>query len=94
MALIQFTNQISSQALRGQNVKITVDLSTQLAEFTQLQVGQYCENDDSLFIGYVYSIDTFGNTFEISPAAPNLNMSGGPNAPGYFLAGIVCNVTV
>jgi len=83
MPTITIGNTISSQALRGQNVKITVDLATQSAEFAQLQVGQLCENAVSGFSGIVYSIDTYGNSFEVSPIQPNLNM-GDNSLTGYY----------
>jgi hypothetical protein len=93
MPVISITNQVASQALRGQNVKITVDLSTQSAEFAQLQVGQLCENVNGGADGYIYSIDTYGNSFEVAPIAPNFSMQNGSD-PGYFSQGTDLDVTV
>ena len=78
----------SSQALRGQNVKITVNLTTESAEFAQLQVGQFCEYGD--LKGRIYSIDTFGNSFEIIPAQPNFSFGG----EGYLLDDSNIDVTI
>ena len=81
MPTISIINTKASQALRGQNIKITVDLTTQSAEFAQLQVGQFCDANPG---GFIYSIDRYGNTFEICPRQPNTNMSES-GSPGYFL---------
>ncbi len=93
MPTISITNQVASQALRGQNVKITVDLATQSSEFAQLQVGQLCENSGGGADGYIYSIDTYGNSFEVAPVAPNFSMAGNAS-PGYFGAATDLDVTV
>jgi len=89
MPTISITNQVTSQALRGQNVKITVDLTTQSAEFAQLQVGQLasCNGNPTC---YVYSIDAFGNTFEVAPR--QLDFSVGTN--GYVESNIDIDVTI
>lgn len=81
MPVISITNKVASQALRGENIKITVDLSTQSVEFAQLQVGQLLDSGNG---GVVYSVDTYGNTFEICPLQPNFNLSDASN--GYFAA--------
>lgn len=87
MPTITITNQVASQALRGENVKITVDLSSNQAEFDQLVVGQACVNNQSGAEGYVYSIDSFGNTFEITPLQPDFNMANNDAGnSGYFAA--------
>lgn len=94
MPTIGIENKVASQALRGQNVKITVDLSTQSAEFAQLEIGQQCvDNSTMSFVGYVYSIDRYGNSFEICPAQPNLSFLSGVS-PGYFIAGEFVDITV
>jgi hypothetical protein len=74
MPIINITNTVPSQALRGQNVKITVDLATQLSEFSQLQIGQSCVNAYGVGEGIIYSIDNYGNSFEVTPIQPNLSM--------------------
>lgn len=94
MPTLQITNQVASQALRGQNVKITVDLAIQSAEFSQLEIGQQClDASTTEKVGYIYSIDNYGNSFEICPAQPNLSFISGVT-PGYFFAGESVDVTI
>lgn len=95
MPILSITNQVASQALRGQNVKVTVDLTTQSSEFSQLQVGQLCVCASSE--GYVYSVDNFGNTFEVSPRTPNDNFSvngAEGSVGGYFDSGNDVDITI
>lgn len=82
---LTFTNQEFSQALRGQNVKVTLD-STDAAQLANISVGDSCSISSGYNYGVVYSIDEFGNSFEISPIQPNLNCSG-PSFAGYLTAG-------
>lgn len=86
---ISILNKVASQALRGQNIKITVDLSAQSVEFNQLKVGQLLDSGGG---GVVYSIDTYGNTFEICPLQPNFNLSDAAN--GYFAADASVDIIV
>jgi hypothetical protein len=88
MPTISITNQVASQALRGQNVKVTVD--NQPIEWAQLQVGQLCQNSQNKE-GIIYSIDTYGNTFEVSPLQPDFSMS---NVGGYLSSGEDLSITV
>jgi hypothetical protein len=89
MALITLTNQVASQSLRGENCKITVDLTTQSSEFAQLQVGQQAVNNSG-YNCYVYSVDTYGNSFELTPLQPDFTVG----ADGYVLAGADIDVTI
>jgi hypothetical protein len=91
MPTISISNTVASQALRGQNVKVKVDLTTQSSQFAQLQVGQICNN--GLFDGLIYSIDTFGNSFEIIPIQPNLNFAA-PDNDGYLSNGEDITITL
>ena len=88
MPTITISNTVPSQALRGQNIKITVQLPS--LEFTQLQVGQLCQNNAGKQ-GVIYSVDTFGNSFEISPYQPDFNMS---DIGGYQNSGQDISITV
>lgn len=89
MPTITITNQIVSQSLRGESCKITVDLSTQSSEFSQLQVGQLA-NCNGYPTAIVYSVDTYGNTFEIAPRQPNISVG----SFGYVDSGIDIDVTI
>ena len=92
MPTVSITNTVYSQSLRGQNVKVTVDLTTQLAEFAQLEVGAICTNSSSGKEGLIYSIDSYGNTFEIIPLAPNMNFSNGSG--GGYLQNTIIDITI
>ena len=81
MATITIENQIFSQALRGQNAKVTIDPSASFSEFSQLKVGQICSVSGNA-IGFIYSIDSYGISFEICPLQPNFNLS--TNSSGYL----------
>jgi hypothetical protein len=96
MPTISIENTVQSQALRGQNVKITVDLTTQSNEFNQINVGDACVDNNSGFtsFGYIYSIDRYGNSFEICPNQPNFSFTTGNGTFGYFDSGYSVDVTV
>lgn len=72
---ITFTNQQFSQALRGQNVKVTLD-STDAAQLANISIGDTCSINSGFNYGIVYSIDQFGNSFEMIPIQPDLNCAG------------------
>jgi hypothetical protein len=94
MPTISISNTVASQALRGQNVKITVDLATQSAEFLQINIGDVCvDNNSGTYFGYVYSIDTYGNSFEVCPVQPNVSFISG-TIPGYFVSGEFVDITI
>ncbi len=94
MPTISIINQVASQALRGQNVKITLDLATQSSEFTQINIGNVCvDNNSGTYFGYVYSIDTYGNSFEVCPVQPNVSFTSGPSF-GYFVSGESVDITI
>ena len=81
MATVIIENQIYSQALRGQNAKVTVDPFTYSSEFSQLKVGQIC-TIGGVESGFIYSVDSYGNSFEICPLQPNFSLS--TNSSGYL----------
>jgi hypothetical protein len=76
---ITLTNQVASQALRGQNVKVTLD-STDAAQLPNINIGDVCTISTSSNTGTVFSIDTYGNSFEITPTQPNLTCIGSVDA--------------
>lgn len=89
MPTINFTNQVASQALRGQNVVVSLD-ATESADLSQLEVGMECQEDAFSTIGYIYSIDLYGHSFEVAPAQPNLVFGG----EGYLPATAIIDVTI
>ena len=78
---ITVTNQVASQALRGQNVKVTLD-SSDASQLANIDIGDLCTISTSSNTGTVYSIDSYGNSFEITPIQPDKNCVG--SAPGYL----------
>ncbi len=67
MPTLSFTNRTASQALKGQNVKVTLD-ATDAADLSSLEVGMQCQGGSFAFLGYISSVDFYGNSFEIAPA--------------------------
>lgn len=91
MPTINITNQVASQALRGESVKVTVDLSTQSSEFNQLEIGQSClYAGDTDYYGLISSIDSFGNSFEVTPIQPNLKFGN----YGYLFSAEIVTITL
>jgi hypothetical protein len=70
MPTLTLTNQVASQALRGQNTKVTLSFA-ESANLSSLSVGMQCQGSLSAILGYIYSIDVYGNSFEITPAQPD-----------------------
>jgi hypothetical protein len=66
MATITVTNQKASQALFGQSVTVTLDSSDSL-QLAHIAVGDKIELDSSGNIGYICSIDLYGNSFKANP---------------------------
>lgn len=65
-------NTKSSQALRGQNVKITLSAEDAATYLNTLYVGMECADDATTeFFGFIYSIDYKGNSFEVAPIQPD-----------------------
>lgn len=82
MPTVSFTNQKASQALRGQNVIVTID-SIYQANLTSLSPGQSCSISGVAVYGIVSSVDNYGISFEVSPLKPNLDFAS-PLLPGYL----------
>jgi hypothetical protein len=80
-------NQVASQALRGQNVKVTVDANDALGLST-LQIGTEVQEDAFSTIGYVSSVDVYGNSFEVSPTQPDKVFGG----EGYLPASAIIDI--
>jgi hypothetical protein len=87
---ITITNRVASSALRGEVVEVTVD-STDQAKLGSLAIGQLCTAVTSLKTGYVYSIDTLGNSFKIKPKYPSSTFDNG--TAGILAVSDVINIT-
>ena len=69
------TNRIASPALRGESVVITLDSTETLSKLPSITVGQQATLGSSSLVGYVESVDTYGNTFKIAPKTPATNLA-------------------
>ena len=87
---ISITNRVAASALRGQVVLVTVDATDQ-AKLASLVVGQLCTAVTSLKTGYVYSVDTLGNSFKIKPTLPSTTFDNGTS--GELAVGDAINIT-
>ena len=77
------TNLVASQALRGESAKVTLSLE----EFSSFLGNPLAKIGAVMFTDGIYgtisSIDSFGNSFKVSPTHPNLTFSS-PDLPGYL----------
>jgi hypothetical protein len=78
---VTVTNRKASQALRGQSVKVTLN-AAQSANLSSFQVGMRCQAGSFVTLGYIGSVDYFGNSFKVIPAQPNKEFG----ANGYLSA--------
>lgn len=69
------TNRTASSALRGEGVKVTLDSTETLSKLPSITVGQQCTLGSVASVGYVYSVDYYGNSFVITPKTPATNLS-------------------
>ena len=92
MATVSFTNQVASQALKGEDVIISLS-STEVSKLSSISVGNKAEISATTIYGVVSSIDSYGHSFQVTPAQPNFSF-GTVVADGYLSAGDVIDVTV
>ena len=74
-------NQTSSPALRGQTVVVTLNSTETTSKLPNITLGQQATIGSSSNVGYVSSIDTYGNTYKITPQTPATNLSSS-STPG------------
>ena len=91
MATIQVTNQKASQSLRGQAVIVTLD-DTDSAELANISEGDSCVNDSSGKTGTIYSVDTKGHSFKISPIQPDRDFASA-SVYGYLAVNETITIT-
>lgn len=87
MALV-FTNQVGSQALRGQAVKVTLSKEAQVY-LSQITKGQAVTTSGSSDTGTVYRVDYKGNSFLVKPLT---NESTFSSTGGLLAAGATITV--
>ena len=89
MPTLTLTNQVASQALRGQNVKVILSTGD-AANLSSLKEGMKCQGSTFSALGYIYNIDSVGNSFEIIPAQPDIYFG----AEGYLKSSVTVTVTL
>ena len=78
------TNRKYSQALKGQNVIVTLNGSDATNYLADLTLGQKCTLGSSGKVGYISEIDLYGTTFKIVPA--NMGETMASTTPKGYLA--------
>jgi hypothetical protein len=89
MPTLALTNQVASQALRGENTKVTLS-AADAANLSSLSVGMRCQGSTFSTLGYIYSIDSVGKSFEVIPAQPDFYFG----AEGYLKSSVTVTVTL
>lgn len=89
---ISLVNQKSSQALRGEDVVVTL-ASGDISNLNSIPVGTVAYIYGTSVYGEVARVDTYGTTLEVSPKQPNFNFAS-PSHPGYLYGGetVVFNI--
>ena len=88
MSLV-FTNQVASQALKGQGVKVTLDSSATLNYLSQVTEGQACVVSGTSKKGTVRKVDYDGNSFLV---VPNTDADTFNSVAGFLAAGATVTV--
>lgn len=76
------TNQVTSQALRGEGVIVTMTTANAISYMSTLSVGQTCTVGATSKTGQIGFIDTYGLSFTVIPTQPNNSFDG--NTAGYL----------
>ena len=84
MPTITVTNQKASQALRGEDVVVTLSAAEQ-SNLASILPGQECSISGVAVYGTVARVDSYGISFEVTPLRPNLDFAS-PSQPGYLAA--------
>ena len=88
---ISVTNQKASQALRGEDVVVTLSAAQQ-SNLANIAPGQACSISGVAVYGVVSRVDSYGISFEVSPLQPNLDFAS-PSQPGYLASGATIVIT-
>ena len=73
MAIVEFDNQLKAQALRGQDVIVTLNASDS-SKLSSISVGQEVAIEGTGGnSGIVSSIDSYGHSFKVRPFQPNFS---------------------
>jgi hypothetical protein len=85
------TNRTAAQALRGEGVRVTLDSTETTTKLPNITLGQKATVGSTSKVGYVASIDSYGNSFLVNPANPDLRFDS--TASGYLSASEVITLT-
>lgn len=85
MANFQVTNTKTQQALRAQAVRVILDTTETVNDLPNVEVGQSVYVDTYNIYGIVSSVDSLGNSFQVSPVYPFNSFHG--SQAGYLVAG-------
>lgn len=78
------TNINASTALRGEGVNVTLSSTETVTKLPNVTVGQKATVSSTSKVGYVASVDYYGNSFIVNPANPDLRFDS--TASGYLSA--------
>ncbi len=92
MPTISVTNQKASQALRGEDVIVTLSAAEQ-SNLSSILPGQSCSISGVAVYGTVTRVDSYGVSFEISPSQPNSAFAS-TSSPGYLAASETIVITL
>jgi hypothetical protein len=92
MATLEVTNTVTQQALKAQAVRVILDQTETVNDLPSISVGQSVYVNVYNIYGIVSSVDSLGNSFQVSPVYPFNAFQGSQN--GYLVAGDVLTVTI
>jgi hypothetical protein len=84
MPTVTVTNRKESQALRGEDVVVTLNAADQ-PNLASILPGQACSISGVAVYGTIARVDSYGISFEVSTLQPNLDFAS-PSQPGYLAA--------
>lgn len=90
MATFEVTNQVTQQALKAQAVRVILDTTETVGDLPNIVVGQSVYVNTYNIYGIVSSVDSLGNSFQVSPVYPFNSFHGSQS--GYLVAGDVLTV--
>lgn len=90
MATFEVTNQVTQQALKAQAVRVILDTTETVGDLPNVVVGQSVYVNTYNIYGIVSSVDSLGNSFQVSPVYPFNSFHGSQS--GYLVAGDVLTV--
>lgn len=90
MATFEVTNQVTQQALKAQAVRVILDTAETVGDLPNIVVGQSVYVNTYNIYGIVSSVDSLGNSFQVSPVYPFNSFHGSQS--GYLVAGDVLTV--